>query len=345
MDRGAWWATKSRTRLSNWAQEETNELVFFFFSLSLHHKKVQQGSGHLQAPKQVLTRTYHASTLTLSFQPPEQGEITVAWTTQSLLFFLHQPVLTKTNRLRQSLRQVVQKSSGGSKRPQKLLEGRVRGASCWKHGLTHGGNQREFGLSIRGTCYTRARGGGREGVEEKVGSPVLLPVGHPCHPRTLRVARIPLYSLPLWSRLNSNPLTDVWVQREMGSHSFIPFFVTQTILQTVAWRKMKTTVKFHATLWSVCSGRFSVFLRPAASQWDPHLPVGLYGAKYRLAPVLRVQTLSLWAFDHICACAEDVSVLNELRCYLPTLRKPPPSSLPGTCKFLVFFWKISHWFG
>ena len=94
-------------------------------------------------------------------------------------------------------------------RPQKLPEGRVRGSSCWKHSVTHVRNQREFGLSIRGTCYTRERGRGREGVEEKVGSPVLLPVGHPCHPRTLRVARIPLNSLSLWSRLNSNPLTDV----------------------------------------------------------------------------------------------------------------------------------------
>lgn len=37
---------------------------------------------------------------------------------------------------------------------------------------------------------------------------------------------------------------------------------------------------------------------------------GLYGAKYHLH-CARVQILSLWAFGHICACAQDVSILSE----------------------------------
>lgn len=228
-------------------------------------------------------------------------------------------------------------------RPQKLPEGRVRGSSCWKHSLTHGRNQREFGLSIHGTCYTRERGGGREGVEEKVGSPVLLPVGHPCHPRTLRVARIPLNSLPLWSRLNSNPLTDVWVQRELGSHSFIPFFVTQTILQTVAEGKWKQLWNFMQLCDLFAVADFPSFL---GQQRHSETPIYLWDCMVQNTNLYLRLECKPFRCEPLTISAHVLKTfrvsMNSDATYLPTLRKPPPRSLPGTWIFLVFFWKTSH---
>ena len=128
----------------DWATEHRKRLKSLFIPLSLHHKRAQQGSSHLQAQKQVLTRTYHASTLTLSFPPPEQGEITVAWTTQSLLFLLHQPVLTKV--------EAKSQASGA----EELW--RVNEASETAWGKSQG-NQSAVGSTVSPTVGTRGSSG------------------------------------------------------------------------------------------------------------------------------------------------------------------------------------------
>ena len=155
------------------------------FSLSLSLSII---SGHSKEvatykPRSKFSPEPTASTLTLGFQPPEQGEITVAWTTQSLLVLLHQPMLRQT---------CWGKVSG--KRCRRGLEGKWGLGNC----LREESAEPAVGSTVTPTAGTRGnwgwaspspaapgsgpgkrRGGGRGG------QPCVPTRGSPPHPPTL----------------------------------------------------------------------------------------------------------------------------------------------------------------